>query len=238
MANKKIKSFILAAGFGTRLKPFTDRLPKALVPYKNKPMIENVISKLSKAGIRDILINSHHLYNLMEAYFRNRKGEENITLLYEEEILGTGGALKNAESYFKNTDHIIIYNTDVDCEASIELILEYHITSGALATLCVQDRKTSRYLLIDDNGKLAGRTESNEDKIYTSNFENFNKYNHKAFCGIQVIKTDIFEYIKTFNYPFDIIPFYMYLLNIGKLLHTYDLTGIYWKDLGIPQNLE
>ena len=98
MENKFSKTaFILAAGFGTRLQPYTDSLPKALVPYKGKPMIENVITKLVEYGYNRILINTHHLYRKMEDYFSQRQGNENIILIHEEKILGTGGALKNAE---------------------------------------------------------------------------------------------------------------------------------------------
>lgn len=234
MENKNTKAFILAAGFGTRLKPYTDNLPKALVTYKSKPMIENVISRLSIAGFKEILINTHHFSEMMEKYFQNRVGEEKITLIHEPEILGTGGAVKNAESFLKNSDYVIIYNTDVDSDVPIELVVKTHIDTKAMATLCVQDRKTSRYLLTDTDGKLIGRTEGSIDKIYTLTND---KYVHKAFCGIHIINTEIFEFIQPFQYPFDIIPFYMQLVKIGKLLNTYDITGIYWKDLGIPQNL-
>lgn len=238
MQKLNTKAFILAAGFGTRLKPFTDTLPKALVPYKKKPMIENVIHKLKNDGFKDIFINTHHFSGLIKEYFKNRKGEENITLIYENEILGTGGAVKNAKKYLKNSDNFIVYNTDVDCDASINLILKYHLESGAIATLGVQDRKTSRFLLTDINGRLIGRTENGEDIIYAEDSQSIMTYKYKAFCGIHIISAEIFDYLYAFNYPFDIIPVYMHLIKLGKLLLTYDLSGISWKDLGIPENLD
>ena len=114
MKNPEVKkAFILAAGLGTRLKPLTENLPKALVPFKGKPMIENVISKLNRAGINDILINTHHRADKMEEYFANRSGNENITLIHEAQILGTGGAIKNAEKHLSDTEAFLVYNTDV-----------------------------------------------------------------------------------------------------------------------------
>lgn len=236
MANKKNKAFILAAGLGTRLKPFTDTLPKALVPYKNKPMIENVIQKLSNAGYKDILINTHHFSDLMKEYFNKRKGDENITLIFENEILGTGGAIKNAEKYLSDSDYFVVYNTDVDCEADLNLISKFHSNNNALATLCVQSRKTSRKLIVDEKGKLLGRTENNQDVIY-GECPNQDESYYKAFCGIHIINSEIFNFFDTYTNPFDIIEFYMFLIKKGILLKTYDLTDIYWRDLGIPQNL-
>lgn len=237
MGNKPVKAFILAAGLGTRLKPLTDSIPKALVLYKNKPMIENVIQKLSRSGINDIIINTHHFSDVMEKYFRNRIGKENITLIHEKEILGTGGAIKNAEKYLENSENFIVYNTDVECDVSVNTVIDAHRQSGAMVTLCVQNRKTSRYLLTGMNGNLIGRTENKEEKIYSANHDKSEKYDYKAFCGIHIINSNIFQYFGSFSYPFDIIPFYMYLVSLGKLLDTFDLSGVYWKDLGIPQNL-
>lgn len=237
MANNNKKAFILAAGFGTRLRPLTDNLPKALVPYKNKPMIENVISKLSSAGFKDIIINTHHFSDLMNDYFNNRKGEENITLINEKEILGTGGAVKNAESFLINSDYFILYNSDVDCEVSIESLVNHHLKSGALVTLCVQDRITSRCLLTDNEGHIIGRIENNKPVIYKDDFNSECQFYKVAFCGIQLINSQIFDFIKPYKYPFDIIPIYMNLIKIGKFLNIYNISRTYWKDLGIPQNL-
>jgi len=234
-ANESEKTaFILAAGFGTRLKPFTDTLPKALVPYKGKPMIENVISKLEYFGYNKIFINTHHFHDKMEKYFSEREGNENITLIHETEILGTGGALKNVLPFLNINSHTLIYNTDVDCEVDLEKLESYFLNKSASAVLCVQERKTSRYLIFDKNKQLIGRTESGIDKLYAA----YNgEYQKKAFCGIHIISNSIINDFLPENKNFDIIPQYLKLAGEQKSILYYEISDNFWKDLGIPENL-
>lgn len=237
MPDKRIISaFILAAGFGTRLKSYTIELPKALVPYKGKPMIENVISKLKAMGITDFYINTHHFAEKMEKYFFERKSDENITLIREKNILGTGGALKNAEEYLNKHHSFIIYNTDVDCEVDMNEFCEFHKKSNSIATLCVQERKTNRYLLCSKKGILVGRTEDKTEKVYSESEkeENFRKM---AFCGIHIVNNEIFKHLNNEQEVFDIIPFYMKMLKQGEKISVFDITENMWKDLGVPENL-
>ena len=234
MKNPEVKkAFILAAGLGTRLKPLTEKLPKALVPFKGKPMIENVISKLNRAGIYNILINTHHHADKMEEYFANRSGNENITLIHEAQILGTGGAIKNAEKHLSDTEAFLVYNTDVDCEVDIGDFFDFHSCNNAIASLCVKKRKSSRYKINKEKGALIGRTENGENAIYGIKSDTISK---KAFCGIHIINTKIFKYLNK-NENFDIIPEYMSILQKNEEIMTYDISGIYWKDLGKLQNL-
>lgn len=237
MNNEKITAaFIPAAGFGTRLKPFTDTLPKALVPYKGTPMIENVISVLKKFGVTDFYINTHHFADKMEKYFSDRTASEKITLIHEENILGTGGALKNAEKFLEKNENFYVYNTDVDCDADLNELSSFHLQTKSIASLCVQNRKTSRYLLCDEQNRLIGRTEDGIDKIYASIKHNIT-FSKKAFCGIHVISSKIFKYLKAESESFDIIPQYMKLLNISEEIRVFDISHNKWKDLGIPENL-
>ncbi len=225
---------ILAAGYGTRLKPFTDTLPKALVQFKGKPMIENVIAKLEFAGIKNIIINTHHHHEKMLEYFECRKSSSNIHLIYEKEILGTGGAIKNAEKYLSASTDFIIYNTDVDCDIDLDALEDFHLQNKAIVTLIVQNRKTSRYLLTDQDGLLVGRTENGVNKFY-SNIEN-RTVGKKAFCGMHILNISIFDYISQ-GINIDIIPIYIAMLKQGLAINTFDISGKYWKDIGIPENL-
>lgn len=228
------KVFILAAGFGSRLKPLTDNLPKALIPYKGKPMIENVITKLTSQGINEIVINTHHHADRMNEYFSSRRGKEDITLVYESRILGTGGALKNAEKYLVDAENFFIYNTDVDSDVDLEEFSNFHLENEGIATLCVQQRKTTRYLISDSFGKLTGRTENGKNVFYT---ENTNDINLRAFCGIHLINRRIFQFLPENEENFDIIPLYMSIINQKNMIFTYDISSNFWKDLGVPQNL-
>jgi len=238
MKPKITTAFILAAGFGTRLMPLTENLPKALVSYKGKPMIENVISKLKSFGITDFYINTHHHADKMEEYFSGRKGDEQVTLIHEKEILGTGGALKNAAEYLSGVENFFLYNTDIDSDIDLAELESFHLTFNSLATLCVQSRKTSRYLLCSNvDNTLIGRTENGVERSYSSDKIKHIDYTLKAFCGIHTINNGIFNYLESEENSFDIIPFYMKLIKNCQKLSTFDISESYWKDLGIPQNL-
>lgn len=230
-------ALILAAGYGSRLKHFTIDLPKPLVEFKGKPMIENVINKLESYGIKNIFINTHHHYQKMEEYFAHRKSSSKIQLLYEKEILGTGGAIKNAEKNLYGINDFLIYNTDVDCEIDLNDFEDAHFSKNALATLAVNKRKTSRYLLTSLKGALLGRTE-NDINVYYSNFiPNSENIVLKAFCGIHILNNKIFKFFPANDDFFDIIPLYMSIIKRGLEIFTYDISETYWKDLGIPDNL-
>lgn len=238
MKPKITTAFILAAGFGTRLMPLTKNLPKALVIYKGKPMIENVISKLKTFGVTDFYINTHHHAVKMEEYFSGRKGDEQVTLIHEKEILGTGGALKNAAKYLSGVENFFLYNTDVDSDLDLAELENIHLSNNSLVTLCVQTRKTSRYLLCSiEDSTLIGRTENGEDKLYLLNSIKHSGYVQKAFCGIHTINRSIFNYLKTEEDSFDIIPFYMKILQKGQKISVFDISESLWKDLGVPENL-
>lgn len=228
-------AFIPAAGFGTRLNHLTRDLPKALVKFKDWPMIENVITKLEEYGIKNIIINTHHHHSKMEDYFSARKKTfSEIILIHEKEILGTGGALKNAEKFLKASSNFLVYNTDVDSDIDLNKLDEMHHNSNSVATLAVQDRKTSRYLLTDDNGSLIGRTENGINIVYKPG--KFEVINLKAFCGIHLLNISVLTNIPS-DQNIDIIPVYMSLLEQNNNINTFNITGTKWKDLGIPENL-
>ncbi len=237
MKPKITTAFILAAGFGTRLMPLTKNLPKALVSYKGKPMIENVISKLKAFGVTDFYINTHHHADKMVEYFSGRKGDEQITLIHEKEILGTGGALKNAAKFLPQHGNFIIYNTDVDSDAELNELMAFHINKNSLVTLCVQNRETKRYLLFNEEGRLVGKAENGSDKIYIEDIGAARKIVKKNFCGIHAVNSRIFSYLESESDSFDVISFYMKMINIGEKIYSIDISEKFWIDLGTPENL-
>ena len=233
---KRIKTaFILAAGFGTRLEHLTKDIPKPLVIYKGRPMIENVIYKLESSGITDIFINTHHHHGKMYEYFENRKSSSRIKLLYEKEILGTGGAIKNAQEYLSNEEDFFIYNCDVDCEIDLSLLENFHFSKNSSVTLAVQARKSGRSLLGDPEGALIGLTRNGNDIIHKNG--SFEVIKHLGFCGIQIVKNEIFRHFPPNEQIIDIISVYMSMVKYNIRIYTYDISDVFWKDLGTPQNL-
>lgn len=227
------KAMILAAGFGTRLMPLTEKIPKALIKHKGKPMMENVILKLINSGISEIIINTHYLSQQVENYFNENKFGVTVKLIHEDKILGTGGAIKNARIYLEDEEDFLVYNVDVDCQIDLNNFYAFHKSADSLASLAVKKRNTARPLIIDDNNNLAGRTVDGRDTIFTDKTLQLSK---TAFCGIHIISSEIFNFFPSEN-NFDIMPVYVSALKNGKIIKCFDIGDIFWQDLGKPENL-
>lgn len=154
-----MKAMILAAGLGTRLRPLTNDRPKALVEVAGKPLLEHAITKLTQQGTRDIIINTHHFAEKIAEFLESKKNfGVHIELSHEPTLLDTGGGLNKAAHFFNDGEPFLLYNTDVLSNIDLGAMLAVHQRTGALATLAVRDRKTSRYFLFDDDGRLVGWT--------------------------------------------------------------------------------
>lgn len=227
------KAMILAAGFGTRLRPLTDNTPKALVEYEGEPMIRRVIRKLESGGIEEIVINTHHHADKMKEYFSLNSFDAKITLIHESEILGTGGAIKNAKKELAGADYFLIYNADVDSDMSIAEMMQYHIKHKSMATLAVMNRETKRPLIVGDHDRIIGRTADGKELIYSQKYEHSKR---AAFSGIHIISSEIFELFPSKD-NFDIVLFYMDAISRGKSIGAFDISGYSWKDLGTDVNI-
>ena len=179
---------IFAAGLGTRLKPLTDHMPKALVPVAGKPMLEHVIGKLKSAGFDEIVINVHHFAHQIIDFL---KAKDNFGIQIwisdeSEELLDTGGGIKKAAPYFD--EPFLVHNADILSNIDLKAMYNYHLTSSNDATLLVSPRKTVRYLLFDEGNRLQGWV--NKDTLQTKP-EGFVYHpevqKEYAFGGIHVI---------------------------------------------------
>ncbi|MCX7832890.1 MAG: sugar phosphate nucleotidyltransferase [Ignavibacteria bacterium] len=217
-----MKGMILAAGYGTRLKPITDKIPKALVKYRSKPLIQYQIERLKSVGINDIVVNTHHFAELIKKYLESisKKYCTNFTIIYEPIILGTGGGILNASNFLKESDFSIICNVDVYSDFDLLKMIDFHINQNPLVTLLVQRRKTSKYLLFDNKMKLLNRAEKS--------FLNENCY---AFNGIHIISKKFFEMDFQVKYC-DIIDIYLDLIKKGFTILGFDAGASVFKDLG------
>jgi len=217
------KAMILAAGFGTRLKPLTDSIPKALVPFRNGTMISYQIEKLKRYGITNITVNAHHFAEQIEEYFLENHFGVSINVIKEDVILGTGGGILNAEKYLNDGINaaFLAINVDVFTDFDFEKIIDYHISSANLATLLVQKRKTSRYLELDKEMELTGRVKC---EILEDNFF--------AFNGVHIISNEIFR----LGYPvkyLDIIDIYLDTERMhGRTVKGYDSGDSLFVDIG------
>lgn len=219
-----MNGMILAAGFGTRLKPLTNDTPKALVEYKGIPMIIYQIEKLKSFNVSKIIVNAHHHSTKLVEYFNNHNFGIKIIVLVEDEILGTGGGIINAKEYLQNEDTVVI-NTDVVTDYDLNKLIEFASGNTGIATMLVQKRKTTRYLEFDCNMNLLRR--ENENSV---------KDNLFAFNGIHHIKRGFFSYKFKEGYC-DIISLYIKLISDNHNILGYDAGNSKFLDIGKIENL-
>lgn len=230
-----MKAMIFAAGKGTRLKPLTDSIPKALVEINGTPMLEIVIHKLIKSGVHEIIINVHHLANQI-IDFLNTKNNFGIRIEISHEkdqLLDTGGGLKKAAWFFDDNKPFIVHNVDVISNIDLNEILEYHKKNNALATLAVRNRISSRYFLFNGKNHLCGweNTKTGETINNAANQES----TPLAFSGIHVIHPKIFNLMDDAA-KFSIVKSYLKLSRQFPVL-AYKHDQDYWFDIGKPENL-
>src|SRR5512141_2089057 len=164
-----MRAMILAAGLGTRLRPLTDDRPKALVEVAGRTLLEIAIARLREFGVREVIVNAHHFAGMIAAYLREKNSfGMRIEISEEDSLLETGGGLKKAAWFFREDGPaaapLILHNVDVISAIALRRMLEFHTENQALATLAVQQRQTSRYLLFDEQMRLCGRRLVKEQK--------------------------------------------------------------------------
>lgn len=204
-----MKAMIFAAGLGTRLKPITDVMPKALLPIGGQTLLEWQIEKLAAAGIRDIVINVHHFADKIEAFVAEHKAWGlNIRFSDEREmLLETGGGLRKAGALLGKDEPVLICNVDVLSTIRLEDLIAAH-DPKSLATIVVSQRETQRYFLFDKDGRLSGWTnlktgEVKPEGLKTTGLERL------AFSGMHVVSPEIFRVMKDYPDRFPIVDFYL-----------------------------
>jgi NDP-sugar pyrophosphorylase family protein len=216
-----MKAMVLAAGLGTRLRPLTDTRPKALVQIGDRTLLEITLARLRSFGIQDVIVNAHHFADMIVEYLvANRNFGMNIEVSREDVLLDTGGGLKKAAWFFQQhaAEPFVLHNVDVISTIDLHRMLDYHKAQGALATLAVQDRPTSRPLTFDGNLLLQGRGPG------------------LAFSGIHIISPRLLSMI-TEDGAFSIISTYVRLAAQGEKVLGFRADGYQWRDVGKPEDL-
>jgi len=159
-----MKAMILAAGLGTRLRPYTNDRPKALVTLAGRTLLQITLDRLRSFGVSEVIVNAHHYPDMILEYLAaNQNFGMRIEVSHEEVLLDTGGGLKNSAWFFldsagKSDQPFILHNVDVISTIDLASMVRFHNQHAALATLAVQDRETSRYLLFNSQDQLLGRS--------------------------------------------------------------------------------
>src|SRR6266849_3150445 len=243
-----MKAMILAAGLGTRLRPLTDNRPKALVEINGRTLLEVTLSRLRSFGVREAIINVHHFPDMIVDYLKAKKNfGMRIEVSREEVLLDTGGGLKKAAWFFledSNTSEepFILHNVDVISTIDLSRMVQFHTENHAFATLAVQDRETSRYLLFNEQLQLCGRRSGpgpSPGQGSDQKPEIVRPSPHLqslAFSGIHVISPRLLPLL-TEEGVFSIIPAYLRLAAQGENILAFRADDYYWRDLGRPADL-
>ncbi|MDR0792920.1 MAG: NTP transferase domain-containing protein [Chitinophagaceae bacterium] len=231
-----MKAMLLAAGLGTRLKPWTDKHPKALAEVTDKSLLQRNVEYLQQYGIYDVIVNVHHFAGQIIDALRQSKGwGSNISVSHEiHEALETGGGLKQAAWYFKNEEKFLLMNVDVLTDLNLHQLIAQHEKNKCLATLATTNRKTSRYLLFDENNRLSGweNTGTGEKKI-ARHAETFKQ---QAFSCIHVINSKIFSLMKQEG-KFSMIEVYLSLAS-KENIQLFEHSEGKFIDVGKPESIE
>ncbi|HWS18278.1 MAG TPA: nucleotidyltransferase family protein [Candidatus Elarobacter sp.] len=240
-----MKAMVLAAGLGTRLRPLTNDRPKALVEIGGRSLLEITLARLRDFGIQDVIVNVHHYADMVIDHVK-AAGNFGMHIEFSREnvLLDTGGGLKKAAWFLgRNSsgadgheeESFILHNVDVISTINLSRLVESHKKNNALATLAVQERKTSRYLLFDEHVQLCGRRLVKEEK--TEIVRPSQHMTELAFTGIHVISPQIFPLL-TEEGIFSIVPAYLRLVAQGEKIQAFRADEYYWRDLGKPENIQ
>jgi mannose-1-phosphate guanylyltransferase len=231
-----MRAMVLAAGLGTRLRPLTDNRPKALVEVGSRTLLEIALARLNSFGIREVIINVHHFADMIVDYLKaNKDFGMRIEVSREDDVLlDTGGGLKKAAYFFLENsgaaeEPFILHNVDVVSTIDLHCMAQFHAENRALATLAVQERPTSRYLLFDEQLQLCGRRSGKDGQAELVRSSSHPKA--LAFSGIHVISPRLFS-LMTEEGVFSIIAPYLRLAAQGEKIIAFRSDEYQWRDLG------
>ena len=230
-----MKGMILAAGLGTRLKPFTDKHPKALAPVNGKTLLQRNIEFLKSYGVDDILINVHHFADqIIHHIEENHQFGIKITISDEtDQVLETGGGLKKASWFFDDGNPFILMNVDILTDMNLQKLIAYHEAHNALVTLAVSTRESSRCFLWNEDLLLCGwrNRQTGEERISRAEPH----LTEMSFSGIHIIDPAFFSFL-TQEGKFSIVDTYLEAARKERIL-GYDHSGSHLIDVGKPESI-
>ena len=237
-----MKAMIFAAGLGSRLKPLTDTMPKALVPVAGCPMLEHVILKLKASGFTEIVINIHHFGEQIIDFLKTNN-DFGLTIHISDErdrLLDTGGGIRKARLFFENSgEPFLVHNVDILSDMNLKELYDFHMQSGSVATLLASRRTTSRYLLFNTERKLRGWINKDTGQVKPEGFHyDESLYREYAFSGIHVLSPAVFRLMEAPRWEgkFSIMDFY--LATCGQTDYSgYLAEKLELIDIGKPETL-
>lgn len=240
-----MKALIFAAGIGSRLKPFTDKHPKALAPVDGVPMLERTLVKLKTAGVTDVAVNVHHFASQIKEFLQANNNFGLHIYISDEtsRLLDTGGGLLKAFRLLdhRNDEPILLHNADILTDTSTDDMLAFHNRANADVTLLVSERASSRQLYFSSGKELCGWCNLKNGECKPQGFTPAAAMKQMAFGGIHIVQPSIRprleEYSASHGDAFSIIPFYLEFLHDMRILGFTPSSPFVWHDIGTPEKL-
>jgi len=230
-----VKAMVLAAGEGTRLRPLTNDMPKALVPVAGRPMIEYALLLLRHHGIREVIINLHHFGEQIERWLGDGH-HFGLTINYskESELLDTGGGLLKAKPFLQDESFIVI-NTDALIDLELANAIAFHKRQNAAVTLVLRpDADADRYGSIDIDSKARIRRFLTTQAPASSS----GPLRKLMFSGVQILEPTVFDYMTAMPQKFSTTrETYPKMLAAGEALYGFCFEG-FWQDLGTAERIK
>jgi aminoglycoside/choline kinase family phosphotransferase/choline kinase len=217
-----MKAFVLAAGFGTRLKPYTDTLPKPLFPIDGQPILERTIRQLARSGFSAVMVNTHHLSDHIETFVKSRNFGIPVFTRHEPEILETGGAIRNVRDFFDDGPFLVV-NSDIVTDMDYGEIYRYHLAHDHPATLVLHDFPEFNNVSVDREGFILGFHLSEKPDETVKDL---------AFTGVQVLDPTVVDLLP--EGPSSSIDLFRKLIAMGRNVKAMTLEKAYWMDVGSP----
>lgn len=231
-----MKAMIFAAGLGTRLKPFTEKHPKALAPVNGKSLLQRNIEYLKSFGIVDIIVNVHHFADqIIDCIETNHQFGCRISISDETDaVLETGGGLKKAADFLQGNEPFVVMNVDILTDLNLHELIAFHQAQKPLATLAVTNRDTSRYFLFDSQQNLKGwrNVKTGEEK----GIELDSYLQPKAFSGIHVIEPALLPMLDKWSGKFGMVDVYLELAQT-QTIKAFDHSNGILLDVGKPESI-
>lgn len=236
-----MKALVFAAGLGTRLRPLTDTVPKALIPFRGKPLLEHLILKLKGAGFDEVMINVHYLADQIIEFLHDH---DNFGIRIEisderKQLLDTGGGLRKASWFFDDGKPFLIHNADIFSDLDLAAFYNRAVGLKGAATLLVSERVTSRYLLFDHECELKGwiNEQTGETRSPYSHFEPFHLLKY-AFGGVHLFSPELFDELNKVQDPlFSIVDFYLSVCD-RRQINALPVSDMRWIDIGKIDSLK
>jgi aminoglycoside/choline kinase family phosphotransferase/GTP:adenosylcobinamide-phosphate guanylyltransferase len=222
-----MKAMILAAGFGTRLRPYTQWTPKPLFTISGRPVLDMMIDRLVEAGCRAIIINTHHQHHQIASFLDRHKYAVPITVRHEPQILGTGGAIKNVSDFW-DTDPFLVINSDIVTDIDLAQVYQFHRRHRYPASLVLHDDPRYNCVVVGKDDFI---------RAFSPKEPGYKNRGHQilAFTGIQVLDPAVLKYIPAQAF-YSSIDAYRHMIADGKKIKAFIVRGHYWQDIGTAQS--